>query len=161
MGWGRQIRIFFLAVTVFLEYKLVQKREGWTKQQAAKDKLWNNTHERNAKRILKAITELKGLWVKAGQYLSTRADVLPSAYIRNLSQLQDSLPPRPLSEVCETIEKELGKSPSELFTDFDKTALATASVSSPRTITAEMPFTEVDNPWVRIWIIHYSSDIIY
>jgi aarF domain-containing kinase len=79
--------------------QLVQKREGWTKQQAAKDKLWNNTHERNAKRILKAITELKGLWVKAGQYLSTRADVLPSAYIRNLSQLQDSLPPRPLSEV--------------------------------------------------------------
>jgi hypothetical protein len=64
-------------------------------------------------------------------------------------------------QVCETIKKELGKSPSELFTDFDKTALATASVSSPRTITAEMPFTEVDNPWVRIWIIHYSPDIIY
>jgi hypothetical protein len=64
-------------------------------------------------------------------------------------------------QVCETIEKELGKSPSELFTDFDKTALATASVSSPRTITAEMSFTEVDNPWVRIWIIHYSSNIIY
>ncbi|CAM6051335.1 unnamed protein product [Sphagnum compactum] len=129
MGWGRQIRIFFLAVTVFIEYKVVQKREGWTKQQAAKDKLWNNTHERNAKRILKAIKELKGLWVKAGQYLSTRADVLPTAYIRNLSQLQDSLPPRPLSEVCETIEKELGKPPSELFTDFDKTALATASIA--------------------------------
>lgn len=43
--------------------------------------------------------ELEGLWVKLGQYLSTRADVLPQAYISLLRQLQDSLPPRPLQEV--------------------------------------------------------------
>lgn len=43
--------------------------------------------------------ELEGLWVKLGQYLSTRADVLPAAYIRLLKQLQDALPPRPLEEV--------------------------------------------------------------
>jgi aarF domain-containing kinase len=44
--------------------------------------------------------ELEGLWVKMGQYLSTRADVLPEPYITVLKQLQDSLPPRPLEEVC-------------------------------------------------------------
>lgn len=43
--------------------------------------------------------ELEGLWVKLGQYLSTRADVLPEAYISVLKQLQDSLPPRSLKEV--------------------------------------------------------------
>lgn len=37
--------------------------------------------------------------MKLGQYLSTRADVLPEAYISLLKQLQDSLPPRPLMEV--------------------------------------------------------------
>jgi len=42
---------------------------------------------------------MEGLWVKLGQYMSTRADVLPAAYINNLKQLQDSLPPRPLEEV--------------------------------------------------------------
>lgn len=42
---------------------------------------------------------MEGLWVKLGQYMSTRADVLPTAYIRLLKQLQDSLPPRPLEEV--------------------------------------------------------------
>jgi len=42
---------------------------------------------------------MEGLWVKLGQYMSTRADVLPAAYIRLLKQLQDSLPPRPLEEV--------------------------------------------------------------
>jgi aarF domain-containing kinase len=61
--------------------------------------MWEKAHERNAKRILKLIIEMEGLWVKLGQYMSTRADVLPPAYINNLKQLQDSLPPRPLEEV--------------------------------------------------------------
>ena len=79
--------------------QLVQKREKWKKSQAEKNKIWEKTHQRNAKRVLKAITNLEGLWVKAGQYLSTRADVLPDPYIQCLRQLQDSLPPRPVSEV--------------------------------------------------------------
>ena len=78
---------------------MVQKREKWKKSQAEKNKIWEKTHQRNAKRVLKAITSLEGLWVKAGQYLSTRADVLPDPYIQCLRQLQDSLPPRPVSEV--------------------------------------------------------------
>lgn len=65
------------------------KREG----------IWKKTHERNARRLLDLMIQLEGLWVKLGQYLSTRADVLPEAYIDLLRQLQDSLPPRPLKEV--------------------------------------------------------------
>ena len=71
-----------------------------------KDVMWERTHQRNAKRLLNLIIELEGLWVKLGQYLSTRADVLPEAYISLLKQLQDSLPPRPLKEVaCVHIKK--------------------------------------------------------
>ena len=61
--------------------------------------MWEKAHERNAKRVLNLIVELEGLWVKLGQYLSTRADVLPGAYISLLKQLQDSLPSRPIKEV--------------------------------------------------------------
>lgn len=61
--------------------------------------MWEKAHQRNARRVLNLIIELEGLWVKLGQYLSTRADVLPEAYITLLKQLQDSLPPRPLEEV--------------------------------------------------------------
>lgn len=61
--------------------------------------MWEKAHERNARRVLNLMIELEGLWVKLGQYLSTRADVLPEAYIRLLKQLQDALPPRPLEEV--------------------------------------------------------------
>lgn len=76
----------------------MQQREKLTKR-SKRDILWEKAHERNARRVLKLIVELEGLWVKMGQYLSTRADVLPDAYIRLLKQLQDSLPPRRIEEV--------------------------------------------------------------
>jgi len=49
--------------------------------------------------VFNLMVELEGLWVKLGQYLSSRADVIPSAFISILKQLQDSLPPRPFEEV--------------------------------------------------------------
>ncbi|KAL3587249.1 hypothetical protein D5086_014116 [Populus alba] len=93
------------------------------------EEIWKRAHERNAKRVRNMMIQLGGLWVKLGQYLSTRADVLPSAYISLLKQLQDSLPPRPLQEVRRTIERELGKSMKEIFLDFDENSLATASIA--------------------------------
>lgn len=122
------MKVFTLAITIYLEYKSIQRKEKWISEDK-RDRLWKNTHERNAKRILKAMIELEGLWVKLGQYLSTRADVLPDDYINCLKQLQDSLPPRLLNEVCSTIEKELGKPVKELFKRFDDVPLATASIS--------------------------------
>lgn len=77
----------------------VQKRVQWVST-GKKSAIWTKTHERNARRVLNLMIELEGLWVKMGQYLSTRADVLPEPYINVLKQLQDSLPPRPFEEVC-------------------------------------------------------------
>ncbi|GAV63660.1 Beta-lactamase domain-containing protein/ABC1 domain-containing protein/WaaY domain-containing protein [Cephalotus follicularis] len=129
MGWGnvykRRMKVFTVALIIYVDYKAVQQRDKWNK----KSGIWERAHERNAKRVLQLIVELEGLWVKLGQYLSTRADVLPQAYITLLKQLQDSLPPRPLQEVCRTIEKELGKPMDDLFLDFDKIPLATASIA--------------------------------
>ncbi|XP_010927205.1 uncharacterized protein [Elaeis guineensis] len=132
MGWRdiykRRLKVFTLALVIYLDYKAVQKRAKWISR-SKRDALWERTHERNARRVLNLIVKLEGLWVKLGQYLSTRADVLPEAYICLLRQLQDSLPPRPLQEVCRTIEKELGKSMNDLFSNFVETPLATASIA--------------------------------
>ncbi|KAK9099726.1 hypothetical protein Scep_023156 [Stephania cephalantha] len=132
MGWGnifrRRMKVFTLALVVYFDYKALQQREKWFSKSKS-DLLWEKAHERNAKRVLNLIIELEGLWVKLGQYLSTRADVLPQAYINLLKQLQDSLPPRPLQEVCDTIQKELGKSVHELFLKFVESPLATASIA--------------------------------
>ncbi|KAL6344850.1 hypothetical protein AAG906_002756 [Vitis piasezkii] len=132
MGWGniyrRRVKVFTVAFVIYLDYKALQQREKWSSK-SKKAALWERAHERNAKRVLNLIVELEGLWVKLGQYLSTRADVLPEAYISLLKQLQDSLPPRPLKEVCRTIEKELGKSMDDLFSSFVDAPLATASIA--------------------------------
>ncbi|KAI3977057.1 hypothetical protein MKX01_032172 [Papaver californicum] len=132
MGWGniyiRRMKVFTVAVIIYLDYKTLQQRERWSSK-SKRAALWEKTHERNAKRLLSLIVELEGLWVKLGQYLSTRADVLPQAYIVLLKQLQDSLPPRPVKEVCRTIQKELGKSVDDLFSEFVETPLATASIA--------------------------------
>lgn len=81
-----------------MSVKALQQREKWTSKPKISP-MWEKAHERNARRVLNLIMELEGLWVKLGQYMSTRADVLPDAYICLLKQLQDSLPPRPLEEV--------------------------------------------------------------
>ncbi|KAK8954633.1 hypothetical protein KSP39_PZI002500 [Platanthera zijinensis] len=132
MGWKnlykRRLRVFAVALMIYVDYKAVEKKANWLSKGKAKA-LWERTHDRNAKRVLNFIIEMEGLWVKLGQYLSTRADVLPEAYINLLKQLQDSLPPRPLEEVRKTIEDELGKPVEELFSSFDEIPLGTASIA--------------------------------
>lgn len=132
MGWmniyKRRLKVFTLALIIYFDYKALQQREKLTRK-SKRPALWEKAHERNAQRLLNLIVELEGLWVKMGQYLSTRADVLPEAYIFLLRQLQDSLPPRPLQEVRKTIQEELGKSMDELFSVFIEEPIATASVA--------------------------------
>ncbi|CAI0376281.1 unnamed protein product [Linum tenue] len=130
--WGsiyrRRMRVFTLTLVIYLDYKALQQREKWISP-SKRDALWEKAHERNARRVLNVMIELEGLWVKLGQYLSTRADVLPRAYIALLRQLQDALPPRRLQEIRSTIQKELGETMGDLFSYFDETPLATASIA--------------------------------
>ncbi|XP_038897790.1 uncharacterized protein LOC120085710 [Benincasa hispida] len=132
MAWGniyrRRMKVFTLALVIYLDYKALEQREKWISK-SKRSALWEKAHERNAKRALSLIIELEGLWVKFGQYLSTRADVVPDAYIRLLKQLQDSLPPRPMQEVRQTIQKELGKPITDIFANFVEEPLATASIA--------------------------------
>ncbi|XP_042453873.1 uncharacterized protein LOC122038283 isoform X1 [Zingiber officinale] len=132
MGRGnilkRRMKVFSLALVIYLDYKGVQKRVKWLSKTKT-NAIWEKAHERNARRVLNLMIEMEGLWVKLGQYLSTRADVLPEAYICLLKQLQDSLPPRRLEEVCQTIENELGKDMGDIFSQFVEAPLATASIA--------------------------------
>ncbi len=75
-----------------------------------------------------AIQELGTTFIKLGQILSTRSDLLPDDYIGALSVLQDRLPPVPIEDVRAMITRELGAPPEEVFAHFDETPLATASI---------------------------------
>lgn len=99
-----------ISFSLLLLLQAVQQREKWMNKSKV-SALWQRAHERNAKRVLNLVIKLEGLWVKLGQYLSTRADVLPGAYISLLKQLQDSLPPRPLQEVIVCLAINFGGQP--------------------------------------------------
>jgi predicted unusual protein kinase regulating ubiquinone biosynthesis (AarF/ABC1/UbiB family) len=68
------------------------------------------------------------LLIKLGQFLSSRADLLPERALAVLGSLQDAVPPAPFSHVAGVIEQELGKPVSELFESIDEQATAAASL---------------------------------
>jgi ubiquinone biosynthesis protein len=83
---------------------------------------------RFAIRVRLVLEELGPSFVKLGQLLSTRADLLPADVIAELARLQDNVPPLPFSEMQRAIEAELGAPIAELFSRFDEQPLASASI---------------------------------
>lgn len=82
-----------------------------------------------AERLRKAFEELGPTWVKLGQLLSTRPDLIPENYIEEFTRLQDNVNPVPFEIIAAQVEKELGKPLQTLFASFEKNSLAAASVS--------------------------------
>ncbi|MEF8757547.1 MAG: AarF/ABC1/UbiB kinase family protein, partial [Halobacteriales archaeon] len=85
------------------------------------------TRVRRAERLLDSLLTLGPTFIKIGQLLSTRPDVLPPEYIDVLSQLQDEVPPAPWADAREVIEAELGPV-DDYFEEFDTDAISGASL---------------------------------
>ena len=81
-----------------------------------------------ARAFRKRLVELGPAYIKLGQVLSTRPDLLPDPYIHELERLQDDVDPIPFSVVEELIEKELGARISKLFDEFNPEPLGSASL---------------------------------
>ena len=81
-----------------------------------------------AQRVRMACEELGPTYIKFGQILSTRPDLVPIDFIKELSKLQDNVPSSPFSEVSKIIEAELGGAPEDIFDFFEETPLASASI---------------------------------
>ncbi len=79
-------------------------------------------------RLRLALEELGPTFVKLGQLLSTRPDVLPPEYIAELSKLQDAAPPVAAEAIIEVFEAEFGVGPEAVFAEFDESPVASASI---------------------------------
>jgi ubiquinone biosynthesis protein len=75
-----------------------------------------------------AIEELGVTFIKLGQTLSTRPDLVPPEFLLELAQLQDNVKPVPFPLIAAIIESELGKPPHQIFTIFETVPRATASI---------------------------------
>ncbi len=81
-----------------------------------------------AKAFRHRLVELGPAYIKLGQVLSTRPDLLPPSYIEELEHLQDDVPPMSFERVEKTIEEELHSRISKLFATFDEKPLGSASL---------------------------------
>ena len=79
-------------------------------------------------RLRLVFEELGPTFIKLGQLLSTRPDLIPAEYLDELARLQDEVPPFSLAEVHAIFREELGRSPDEVFHYFDADPLAAASI---------------------------------
>ena len=84
-------------------------------------------------RLRLALEELGPVFIKFGQALSTRPDILPPEIAFELSKLQDRVPPFPGDEARRIVEQALGKRIEDLFAEFDEVPLASASVAQVHT----------------------------
>ncbi len=85
-------------------------------------------HRANAALVNATILELQGLFIKVGQLLSIMSNFLPDEFRSELEGLQDQVPPRPYSEIAERIQMDLGGKVDDIFAEFDRTPLASASL---------------------------------
>ncbi len=81
-----------------------------------------------AEHLRMALGELGATFIKLGQALSTRPDLVPPEYVEQLAKLQDAAPPVPFEQICQVVCDELGQAPSDLFAEFDPQPIAPASI---------------------------------
>ncbi len=107
-------------------------------------------------RIAHALQELGPTFVKLGQILSTRPDLVPQELCEELKTLQDRVQPFPADEARRMLEESLGRPLEEVFDDFDDTPLASASIAQVHTArlkSGEEVVVKIQRPGIRHTIV--------
>jgi ubiquinone biosynthesis protein len=105
-----------------------------------------------AERVRLAIEELGPTFIKLGQVLSTRPDLVPVEFIREFAKLQDKVPSYPFEEAQTILTQELGAPPGDLFTSIEQQPLASASIGQVHRATlsdGETVAVKVQRPGIK------------
>lgn len=102
-------------------------------ERAGRALLWKHAEElahlEPAARARRALEDLGPTFIKLGQVLATRVDLLDPEWIAEFSKLQDSAPPTPYADIRQQLSEDLGAPPEEVFAAFDPEPLAAASIA--------------------------------
>lgn len=104
---------------------LRRDRKHWLKKDSTESDMAR--YRRNAQRALDAFISLGPVYIKLGQWLSSRADILPQPYMDELSKLQDDVPVVPFNKVKSVLERELGPL-DQAFDNISTDAISGASL---------------------------------
>jgi predicted unusual protein kinase regulating ubiquinone biosynthesis (AarF/ABC1/UbiB family) len=124
----RLLKAYWVTFVVIASYLGLRLTARFRSQQSL-ERLLLEKHQRNARRIERAILELQGLFIKVGQLISIMTNFLPREFRQELEGLQDQVPPRPTSDIEQRIRDEFGgRGPDELFAEFQPRPIAAASI---------------------------------
>jgi len=123
MSAVRTIQIFIKLLPSVLALR--RDRKIWITQK--KNEMDLEQFRKNASRALNTFISLGPVYIKLGQWLSSRADILPQPYLEELAKLQDSVPVVPFAQVKPIIEKDLGPI-DERFDQIDTNSISGASI---------------------------------
>src|SRR5882724_3544299 len=154
--WGRDLFFYLLDRFIrVLRFLIFRGAEGSSRKETrlAQQALW----------LRKSLTDLGPTFIKIGQTLGTRADLLPLAYVKELATLQDNVPAFPTAEAFARIEAELGKNLAECYAEIDNEPIASASLGQvyrARLFSGEEVAVKVQRPDLER-IISFDVAILY
>ena len=138
MRWFRLAKIWLIALKYGLdEFLLGHERVRWLRPTARALTFWRDTSAPRAQRLRLALQDLGPIFVKFGQVLSTRRDILPPDIADELAKLQDRVPPFPTEQVMATLNRVYGRPLERVFRTFEREPVASASVAQVHL--AELP----------------------
>lgn len=124
----RRFLLIRLVLSFVLDYwKIERLKKKLTGEEC--DREVNRICHSAGKRMRNTAFRLKGIIVKVGQFLSMRQDLLPQAFIQELTDLQDSLPAEPFQKIRPSIEQELKTDIFKVFREFEHQAIGAASLA--------------------------------
>ncbi len=121
------LRHGFGDVVARLKLDVVTVRRRRARAAAAEGQAWQR--QTVEERIRHTLEDLGPTFVKLGQVMATRPDLVPPSLVLELRQLQDQVPPFPVDQLKAAIEEDAGRPLADLFVSFDETPLAAASVA--------------------------------
>ena len=126
----RLIKIIYVVLRFGLdEFLLAHERVRWLRVPLNILLFFRSTKRPRAERLRLALEKLGPIFVKFGQMLSTRRDLMPTDIADELAKLQDQVPPFPSSQAIAILEANYGKPLSEVFQSFEPLPVASASVA--------------------------------
>ena len=146
MSTVRTIQVLFKLLPSILALR--KDRKKWINQE--KSQIDSEQFRKNARKVLDTFISLGPVYIKLGQWLSSRADILPQPYLEELSKLQDSVPSVPFDQVRPIIEKDLGPI-DEKFDNIDPNSISGASLGQVYrgTISGQQIVVKVKRPGIE------------
>lgn len=141
--WTRAVYVLWTLLTFALDVALEAK--GWFGNQTKRKVRLRQQAIRLRGRLIK----LGPTFIKMGQMLATRADLLPLDYLKELSELQDRVPPFPDAQARAILETELGRPINEVFAELSQPPVASASLAQVyrgRLLSGEAVAVKVQRP---------------